>query len=270
MAESLRNALPMITGVLFALGLLLFAISLRLFRRSRRDVHWRNRRMAGQRGWRLFLVAFGVFGCGGMFCLFTLLSLVLFDDPDPTAPASPVTGMITNTPTLAESPTPITPENQTQPPNDATERVIIITASPIFTPTDTPFPTFTPQFTPADSLITPSPDAEIRITALDDQITEDLLPINPRASFPAGTTRVYLFVEFKGMARGVLWRRELYRGDEQIDGSDYLWGQESEGRGYFFFGNDDGFAPGQYEIRLYLGYNDVPVHIMPFTIFESP
>jgi hypothetical protein len=280
MAESIRNALPMITGVLFALGLLLLVISLRLFRRSRRDIYWRNRRMAGQRGWRLFLMAFGLFSCGGMFCIFTVLSLILFDETDSSANAFPVADLATGTPTLPPLETPLEnpdtvdqnpSESSATTPNDsATQNVIVITATPLVTPTYTPFPTFTPQFTPADSIVTPSPDAEIRITALDDQITEALTPINPRASFAAGITRVYLFVEFKGMAQGVLWRRELYRGDELIEGGEYLWGQASEGTGYFFFGEDNGFEPGQYEIRLFLGYDDVPVHIMPFTIFESP
>ncbi len=265
MAESIRNALPMITGILFALGLLLLVVSLRLFRRSRRDTYWRKRREAGQRGWRLFVVSFVVFACGGMFCIFTLLSLIVFDEDDisPTSLSQP----ITNVPVLTPVGTQIT-ASPNPPDSPATQNVIIITATPAFTPTNTPFPTFTPQFTPADSLITPMANAEIRITALDDQITESLTPVNPRASFIAGITRVYLFVEFKGMAQGVLWRRELYRDEQKIDGGEYLWGQASDGTGYFFFGEDDGFGPGQYEIRLFLGQSDVPIHIMPFTIFE--
>jgi hypothetical protein len=285
MAESIRNALPMITGALFALALFLFVISLRLFRRSRRDVYWRNRRNAGQRGWRLFVVAFGLFSCGGMFCVFTILSLVLFDE-DGVSSASPPTELalivstatmdgdqaITQSPSNTPEALASTPTAQPSPPpeNLATPNVIIITATPVFTPTATLFPTFTPQFTPADSMITPLPNAEIRITALDDQITEGFTPINPRASFEAGVNRVYLFVEFRGMAKGILWRRALYRGDEWIDGGEYIWGQASEGTGYFFFGDDDGFEPGQYEIRLFIGQSDVPITIMPFTVFESP
>ena len=57
---------------LFALAVLLFLISLRLFRRSRRDVFWRRRREAGQRGWRLFVLAFTLFVLSGVTCASTL------------------------------------------------------------------------------------------------------------------------------------------------------------------------------------------------------
>ncbi len=146
----------------------------------------------------------------------------------------------------------------------------MITTTPVSTPTETPFPTYTPLATPLVSDVTPLPNAMIRITALDDQISDALTPVNPRGAFRAGTTRIYLFVEFTGMAQGVLWKRELYRDGQKIDGNSYLWGLETDGTGYFFFGDDSGFPPGDYEIRLYIGSDEDPVNIASFAIVEVP
>ena len=104
------------------------------------------------------------------------------------------------------------------------------------------------------------------ITAMDDQLSAGQEPVDPQNSFGPGTTRIYFFVQFRGMEPGVVWRRSLYRDGELIDGSNYLWGSEAEGRTYFFFGDDNGFPPGSYEIRLYLGDNPGPVSTMPFTV----
>lgn len=284
MAESVRNALPIVTGAFFLLALLFLLIALRLFRRSRTDVFWRRRREAGQRGWRLFVLAFGLLVFSGLACTFTVLSALLFGDEEET-PAlieifSPndlpsVTPTVTLTPGAGDVPTDSatvdTPgavaDGQT--PEMPSTVVVIVTATP-FTPTVTVLPTFTPYVTPLESNVTPLPGADIQITALDDQISDALTPVNPRLTFDAGTTRIYLFVEFKGMAQGVLWKRLLYRNGEVIDGNSYLWGQATEGTSYLFFGNDSGFSTGDYEIRLFVGDSITPVSVMPFTIVESP
>ncbi len=272
MAESIRNALPAITGVLFGLALLFFLISWRFFKRSRNDVFWRKRRDAGQRGWRIFLVGFLMFGCSGIFCAFSVISLLFFEDDTATAtptalslitsPAPEVSPEVTNpapTPPTGETLTPAaTPEPVTQ--------IVIVTATQVFTPTETPFPTFTPPFTPEQTYVTPLPEASIWITALDDRISDTFTPVNPRASFATGTLRVYFFVAFEAMTQGVQWRRALYHNGELIDGNDYRWGLESAGTSYFFFGNDSGFEPGLYEIRLYIGDDEVPISIMPFSV----
>ncbi len=129
---------------------------------------------------------------------------------------------------------------------------------------------FTPLVPPPVSTVTPQPNAAIRITALDDQISNSLTPVNPRAAFRAGTTRIYFFVEFTDMTRGVLWRRELYRNAVLIDSGSYLWGLEPAGTSYFFFGNDRGFAPGDYDIRLFIGSGSDPVNMASFTIVDIP
>jgi hypothetical protein len=285
MSDSIRDILPFSVGIAFILALLLLLVSLRLFRRSRTDVFWRRRRDAGRRGWRLFVLAFVFFGFSAVLCAATLLMTLVFDHNDTSEPDLVVSTGIQFVEEISPTPpdTAILPADQSTPPPNPTGTlspafpnnplttppdtvVVIITTTPILTSTETPFPTFTPDFPPLQSSVTPLPGASIRITALDDEISDTFTPINPRTVFQPGTTRIYLFVEFSNMLQGVLWKRHLYRNGELIDGNAYLWGPESEGIAYFFFGNPDGLEPGDYEIRLFIGDSPDPVHVMPFNI----
>lgn len=289
MPETLKNAFPYVTGALFGLALLLFLVSFRLFRRSRTDVFWRRRRDAGQRGWRLFVAGALLLLLSAASCGVTLLISLFGGESNPAVTETPQQAVNLDTPlepvetdTLIPSITPepfqadpetpvLTPPDGPSPtPAPPETVVVIIIATPTFTPTDTPFPTFTPVSPPLESSVTPLPNAQIVITALDDQISDALTPINPRNVFAAGVKRVYLFVEFQGMAQGVLWKRTLYRNGELAEGNAYLWGLESEGTGYFFFGNDNGFEPGQYDIRLYIGDTTTPINTMAFTVTAAP
>ena len=274
MFDSLRNALPYITGALFLLALILFLVSVRLFRRSRTDIFWRRRREAGQRGWRLFVLASTIIFLSAVSCLFTLIVAVVGgkDDqpaatafgqsPDQSATPAPDAGVPTTTNGSTPAP-PITPV-------PGTPVIVVVTATPVYTPTETPFPTFTPNSPPLVSSVTPQPNAAIHITALDDQISDQLTPIDPRTAFAAGTHRIYLFVDYSNMTRGVLWKRTLLRDGVEIEGGTYTWGLDSEGIGYFFFGNDTGFEPGLYEIRLFIGETSEPVSTAPFSIVPAP
>lgn len=271
-----QNTLLYITGAVFGLALFFFLISLRLFRRSRRDVFWRRRREAGQRGWRLLLFSIFLLVVSGLCCGITGVTYLMQEEDtpvtttvaelSPTASEAPLTA-------IEQSPTPTAFETSMPPvdsPSPVPTVVVIVTATFQQTPTETPFATFTPYTTPPVSSVTPEPGARITITALDDQISDALTPIDPRSVFDPGTTRIYLFVRFRTMTPGVLWKRYLYRDGERVDGGDYLWGSETSGESYFFFGSDSGFPPGGYEVRLFIGDSETPVSVMPFQITGSP
>lgn len=287
MPESLQDILLYSTGVFFVLALLILLISLRLFRRSRRDVFWRRRREAGQRGWRLFLLASALLVFSAAACVSSFLLSIFSEEPEPTMTnvalsdtdrTAPVVDLETASETdVLPSPTPgegegmpsSTPTESSASPTPVPTVVVIITATPpSTTPTNTPFATFTPQVTPLVSSVTPGPNASLTITALDSQISDAFTPVEPRTQFRAGVTRLYLFVDFRDMRQGALWRRELYRDGELVDGNAYLWGSESDGSSYFFFGSDSGFMPGSYEIRLYIGEGGAPVDVAAFTVVE--
>jgi hypothetical protein len=273
MRETVQNVLPYVTGGLFGLALLLFAIAFRLFQRSRTDIYWRRRREAGQRGWRLFVLASVMVIFSAVTCVLTVAISMLDEDgaagagrvsPTPEATTVAENSGAPSVPTVTDTPPPQDNSRATTP--APTPLILIVTATPAYTPTPTPFPTYTPNVTQAVSSVTPQPGATLRIVALDDQIDASFRPVNPRTTFVAGVKRLYLFVEFSAMTEGVLWRRVITKDGELFDDNTYLWGLEDSGSGYFFFGHDSGFEPGNYEIRLYIGETDIPVSAASFTV----
>lgn len=285
MPDSIEQLLLPITGALFVFALLLMVFSLRLFRRSRNDIFWRQRRQAGQRGWRIFVLAIVLLLASGFTCGLSGLAM-LIDNDEPDSPGTAVAAPPSLTPDTVPSPATVEPSptesektaigidnsSTTPPPVDQIAGtppgsvIVVVTATPAVTPSLTVFPTFTPIVTPLNSTVTPLPYAQLRITALDDRISDTLQPLNPRQQFDAGTTRLYLFVEFRSMTAGVMWRRELRREGSTIEENAYLWGLESTGSSYFFFGDDNGFEPGDYEVRVYIGAATEPASTMTFTI----
>src|SRR5258708_33937505 len=72
--DRFQSLAPYIAAGTLALALVLFAISLRYFRKSRTDFYWRRRRAAGQRGSRIFVGALGLMLCLGAGCTGTAVS----------------------------------------------------------------------------------------------------------------------------------------------------------------------------------------------------
>jgi hypothetical protein len=114
--------------------------------------------------------------------------------------------------------------------------------------------------------VTPGANASINITALDTQVSSEGKPVSPATSFKAGFSRIFFFVNFSGMQAGVLWRRELVYQGQVIQRHEYLWGMAQDGEAFFFFGQEGGFKPGQYEIRLYIGEATEPAATSAFTV----
>ena len=71
------------------------------------------------------------------------------------------------------------------------------------------------------------------------------------------------------MQPGILWRRELLFDGEVVQAHTYLWGLQEEGAAYFFFGKEDGFKAGRYQIRLYLGKLSQPIAEKTFVVQEN-
>jgi hypothetical protein len=153
-------------------------------------------------------------------------------------------------------------------------------ATPTATTSPTPAPTATPTLTATatetlvpigstpilESSVTPSANAGLKITALSAQLSANFGPATPASTFSAGLRRIYFFVSFGSMQPGVLWRRELLLDGQVMQQGTYLWGLEQEGSAYFFFGQEDGFKPGSYQIRLYIGEGAQPATMFGFTV----
>ncbi len=171
--------------------------------------------------------------------------------PTGTATAS-LTATVTASPTASNTPsdTPTATTSPTPAPTaTATETLVPIGSTPIL-----------------ESSVTPSANAGLKITALSAQLSASFGPATPASTFSAGLRRIYFFVSFGGMQPGVLWRRELLLDGQVMQQGTYLWGLEQEGSAYFFFGQEDGFRPGSYQIRLYIGEGAQPATTISFTV----
>ncbi len=71
------------------------------------------------------------------------------------------------------------------------------------------------------------------------------------------------------MGTGVLWSWALFHDGNFIAGHPLLWGSETEGETFFFFGTNEGFATGEYELHLYIGSNAEPIETISFVVIDS-
>lgn len=87
--NELTEFLPILTAGALAIGLILFFLALRLFRRSRKGSIWQNRRQAGQRGFRVMMLSIGCLGISAMLCVTTLVFNSLEEDENDDDPNTP-------------------------------------------------------------------------------------------------------------------------------------------------------------------------------------
>lgn len=277
MVRTLAQALPYVIAGLFGLAVLLFLISLQQLRRGRTGSYWRLRRQAGQRGGQLFLVSIGLFGLALAITLFSGLADVAYqkikaalENNDPNVvhgvalssatPASVETVTPPASQTATAPPTATAqPDTATAPPTASATPTLIPSASSIPTLTLTPSATFENilALTPPTSAVQPSSKASVEITNAALEVATDGTPINPGNAFTANAKRIYLFIQFHDMTPGVSLTRILYREGIPIQGQSYLWSLEASGNNYFFFGADEGYPAGHYEVKLFVGQTEV-------------
>ncbi len=274
MPEILRTLVPyLVVGMLF-LAVLLFLAALWNFRRGKREPYWRLRRAASLQGWELFLVALTMAFVAAAVCLFSGFAQAVLGGYGPgQTPAAVLTAPTAAVPTVTAPPPSLTPIVIT-----ATPEPTLVTVTPRRTPTRavstapptatmpptatlltaSPSPSLSPTaspfgVTPLASSVTPLPTMSVQITAVDSAVTDDLMPVNPRATLEAGIRRLYFWVSYAGMIDGVPWERLLVYEGVPLQGGAYLWSGGETGTALYFFGDSEGFAPGRYEIRLSLG-----------------
>jgi hypothetical protein len=258
MERELVRLLPYALVGMFVLGVLLFLLSLYLLRLRRTGSYWLLRRRAGDRGGRLFLVSMGliigslalsvVTGLSSLafrnFSEFlnrgsdNLYGIVLSPDLVQTATSNAASSA---TALLAQTAAPDVPNETVESPPDAAPTVIA---------TDTPDFAQLLDFTPAFNNTPRPPTPGYRLTL--DSISDSTIPSTSR-EFRAATRRIYLFISFEGMDNGVAWSRVLYRDETPIQANTLLWSLGASGSSYFFFGDDDGYPAGVYEVRLFVG-----------------
>ncbi len=211
------------------------------FKRARKAPYFRMRRSASGRGWRW--VAIAGLSAAGIIVASQMrryvdapnLSEMFAADgtPSPSAPA------------LAGPGTPSAGEAFTQPTDDGI---------PTITPTQ---PTATLEPTPfiatIDSLITPPADATLTIAEVASGISTSLDPVEAGDTFPAGTPRIYFWVEYQNMQNGMSTSRALLLDGNVVRSESEAWARSTEGRAYYWFEAQGGWPVGTYEIQFYIG-----------------
>ena len=170
-------------------------------------------------------------GAGGLLaliiiagCILAALKIFGASDPTPTIAPTQVVQKPTDTPTLAPTDTP----------------------SPLPTLSPTPTPTPPPPATPT----TVTPVFEFITFATG--VTDEGKPIDPGATFPAGTIRVYAIFDYSGMQEGMTYNAYWYLDGEETLNISGEWNLEEEGSNWVNIYNDNGLAPGNYELELYI------------------
>jgi hypothetical protein len=243
---------------MFVLGVLLFLLSLYLLRLRRTGSYWLLRRRAGDRGGRLFLISMGLI-FGSVLLAFVpplgslafrnlseflnrgsdnLYGIVLSPDMLLTATSN---AALTATALQDQTLAPDAPTETLASPPDAAQTVIA---------TDTPDFASLLNLTPAFNNTPRPPTPGYRLML--DAVSDSTIPSTAR-EFRAGTRRVYLFISFDAMDNGIAWSRVLYRDETPIQANTLLWSLGANGSSYFFFGDDDGYPTGVYEVRLFVG-----------------
>ncbi len=285
-AREIATLLPSLLGGLFIVALALLLLALFHLRRGRAGAYWRLRRQASSLGFRLLLVSLGLFALTVALAFYSGLAALAFRGLDglftgrATGAVGVVVPTITVTALAADTPTPSltlrptrTPASAAAPTAAATP-TLTLTPAPTLTPTltATPTVTLTPSATyetalnlaAPPALVTARPGALIEVTAADDAISANQTPLQPRSVFAAGADRLYFFIIYRDMTDGAAWSRVLYRDGVPVQGQAYLWSQGAEGASFFFFGSAEGYAPGSYEVRMFLGEREVSR--FPFTV----
>ncbi|MFQ3536148.1 MAG: hypothetical protein SNJ58_09725 [Aggregatilineales bacterium] len=135
--ERLQIVAPLLVAILLGLGALLFALSMLMFRRSRRNAFWRQRRAAGQAGFRFFVWSLIMSVAGAMLWTTTALATwVAFPNGMPTSAA--ILPSPTTMPTLLATETPSPTETL-----GPTLAIPIVETAPFASVTQTPDPTQT-------------------------------------------------------------------------------------------------------------------------------
>ncbi len=276
MEREIARWLPYILGGMFVLGVLLFLLALQQLRLRRTGRHWRSRRRAGDRGGRLFVIS--VFLMAGSVALAIVSGLATLAyrniNPLPTRGPDNLYGIVLSPEVLLTATAEVVAQNLT-----ATSAAVTATASPV-PPTETAsVPPVTATRTPTAAATaaprltttrTPtshptSTSTRLSVDAVSDQYSVSAPSLVQR--FSAGIKRVYVYISFEHMDSGTAWSRVLYCNGAALQGDTLFWSLSDSGSSYFFFGDQAGYRSGSYEVRLFVGKQEMSRY--RFTLMDA-
>ncbi|MEP7292276.1 MAG: hypothetical protein ABI835_10855 [Chloroflexota bacterium] len=286
MERELLRLLPYLLGGTFAIGVLLLLLSLYLLRRRRTGAYWRQRRRAGERGGRLFLVGAGLIGGALLLTLISGLALLISPPtgdglirgpedlygivlPSDAGQTATRDAFATDAQIVTETRSaPVVTPVPTQPVElfipSSTMVVPTLTLTPTLLPTRAPSATL--DLAPLVNTNTPQPTQpppHLRIDAASSSYVEDVETPRLR-EFPVGVKRIYLYISFENMNDGVSWSRALYRDGTPTQSETQPWNLGAGGNSSFSFDEANGYEAGDYEVRVFVG--DQEASRYPFVV----
>lgn len=97
---------------------------------------------------------------------------------------------------------------------------------------------------------TPSLDLSLEITALDNTVTADGAPVNPRTRFRTPLDQLHVFITYQGMADDMPWATVLYRDDNPVQQQSAVWRLGRRGQDSFTLAPPDGLPAGSYTLQI--------------------
>lgn len=270
---------PLGVGGWFALSLLLLLGALYNLWRRKTAIVWRNRHKADQRGQRLLfwsvanLVASSmVIMVGGSVIVafgyveeffpprspYDLAGVAVAVLPAPTRPAD---ASRTPLPTLVTVAAQVGTRGPTRRPPNPTPRPP--TQTPTVPPSATPTTTATLSplarvgVTPPTAAAPLNNGAALRVVAVDDEMTDAGVPVDPATRFPVGVPALHFFTSYRELSPGVVWAWVLYRNGVPVEGAAAVWGDSANGLDWFTYAVPGGYLAGEYEMRLFLNTQQV-------------
>lgn len=248
------SALPLywIGIALLAIAVGAIGISILQFRHARTAPYYFMREAARRGGIRWFLLAVVALVLGGSTFYIHQRSRATIQPP---IGVTMTVSVAVHSPTAAVPPSPTatrTPSPSPIPPSP--------TATPSPTPTPTPYPMPDTARSPLPGAVPARPDARIVLETFALGV-ENGQPVQPGSEFVAGDFRVYAFIRYEGMSRGVTWTYGWYREGEYLDGNTCLWWTRlpdcpymvgETGLTFLYYRRPEGYDPGTYEVRIWI------------------
>jgi hypothetical protein len=237
---SVEQFLLLIAGILVGISVLTVLVGVLLLRRAPRQPFFLLRQQTAATGWRLLIVAVGLFLLAGTVRLFG--APVVFQMVTPT-PSITLTPSITRTPTITFTP------SRTRPPT------ITLTPSETFTPTPSPTP-FIPFNIEQQFTSNVVPDARLRVGPLTFARSLDAAnqPLGAGTVFFNPVQKIVVLYNYEFVNLGVQWTVIWYRNGELFSWESFPWGGPLDGLDVRTKRTaPDFFLPGTYEVQIFAG-----------------
>lgn len=241
--------LPWLLGLLLALGLMAFLMSMKLWRDTKRSPYFFMRQQAARR-MQSYLSAFvalmllaggiGVYGWRTPEDATVRMALITR-----AKPATAEVQELMAQPSVAERATAAAVATTTRSGGVANVLLSADEATSLV-------PELPAAYDQVKSLVDLKSSTELGTVVLSSTVTDEYKAINPASVFGEGFYTLYATFAYKDMADGMAWSWVWRHNGQVIDGGNELWAYGDEGPGYIYLNPEEGFAEGRYSLEVWV------------------